>query len=77
MKSWAGACRELGAWAPEGNARKSAAYFVKLGKLHMVPIAFEGLVELPDDEILRKMRAARDELAKFVWKGPETGYAKL
>lgn len=38
---------------------------------------FEGLLDIPKDEVLRIMQAARDELAKYVWTGPKGGHAKL
>lgn len=76
VKLWGEACKELGA-ADDAKERKSEAWFVRLGKLEMVKRDFEGLLDLPDDEVLRRMRAARDELAKYVWKGPAVGYAKL
>ncbi|KAJ0424826.1 alpha/beta-hydrolase [Aspergillus carlsbadensis] len=73
MKLWGEACRSLA----EGTAQTSATYFVTLGALKMLPAGFARLLDLPDDEILRRMRAARDRLAKFVWKGPESKDAKL
>lgn len=76
VKLWGEACKELGA-ADDAKERKSEAWFVRLGNLEMVKRDFEGLLDIPDDEVLRRMRAARDELAKYVWKGPAVGYAKL
>ncbi|KAL3473416.1 alpha/beta-hydrolase [Aspergillus californicus] len=66
MALWGEACRGFA----EGRACQSAAYFIKLGKLDVVRMEFDRMLDLPDEEILRRMRAARDELAKFVWKGP-------
>jgi hypothetical protein len=73
MKLWDEACRRLA----DGRAQTSAAYFVKLGALKMLPADFTRLLDLPDDEILRRMRAARDRLAAFAWKGPQSDDAKL
>lgn len=77
MKLWGEACKELGATDDRAKERKSEAWFVKLGKLEMVKRDFERLLDIPNDEVLRRMRATRDELAKYVWKGPAVGYAKL
>ncbi|KAL2799821.1 hypothetical protein BJX66DRAFT_292744 [Aspergillus keveii] len=50
--------------------------FVKLGALKRLPANFTRLLDPPDDEILRRMRAARDRLATFAWKGPQSKEAK-
>lgn len=75
IKLWGEACKNLG----DGKVKRgeSKAYFVKLGGLEMVPRSIHGLLDIPRDEVLECMRAARDKLAKFVWKGPEVGYSKL
>jgi hypothetical protein len=77
MKLWGEACKELGSTANDKKARKSEAWFIKLGKLEMVKRDFEGLLDIPTHEVLRRMRAGRDELAKYVWKGSAVGYVKL
>ncbi|KAL2005887.1 hypothetical protein VTN00DRAFT_10380 [Thermoascus crustaceus] len=79
VKLWGKACKELGTAAADDakERRKSEVWFVKLAKLEMVKRDFEGLLDIPDGEVLKRMRAARDELAKYVWKGPAVGYAKL
>ncbi|KAL2844203.1 hypothetical protein BJX68DRAFT_257170 [Aspergillus pseudodeflectus] len=66
-KLWGEACRRLA----ESRTQTSAAYFVTLGALKMLPADSTNLLDLPDDELLRSMQAARDRLAKNVWKGPE------
>lgn len=73
MKRWGQAIRELGL----GIQKESSAYFVKLGKLETVPMSFKELSDIPQGEVLHKMRTARDRLAGFVWTGPEAGYSKL
>jgi hypothetical protein len=72
-KLWGEACSRLA----ESRTQTSAAYFVALGALKMLPADSTNLIDLPDDELLRSMQAARDRLAKYVWKGPESKDAKL
>jgi hypothetical protein len=67
-KLWAKACMELG--SSPVNKRRSEVWYVKLGNLEMIQKSFDNLLDLPNDEVLKRMRAARDELAKFVWRGP-------
>ncbi|KAJ5638270.1 alpha/beta-hydrolase [Penicillium lividum] len=67
MNLWGQACKDLAL----GNQQDSSAYYVKLGDLKMIPMDFKGLLDIPREEVLRRMRAARDELAKFVWTGSE------
>ncbi|PLB50907.1 alpha/beta-hydrolase [Aspergillus steynii IBT 23096] len=69
MKSWGEACRTIGS---EAHEQTSSAWFVKLGRLEMVPRHIDALLDIPREEVLRRMRAARDELAKFVRKGGES-----
>ncbi|PWY95177.1 alpha/beta-hydrolase [Aspergillus sclerotioniger CBS 115572] len=73
MKLWGEACKGFA----ESSAPNSAAYYVKLGKLETVPIDIKQVLDIPNVEVLRRMTTAKNELAKFVWKGPATGYAKL
>ncbi|RAL01116.1 alpha/beta-hydrolase [Aspergillus ibericus CBS 121593] len=73
MRLWGETCKGFA----EGRASNPGAYFVKLGKLEMVPIGIQGLLDIPKDEVLERMNVAKDELAKFVWNGPETGCPKL
>lgn len=67
MKLWAEACLELGASVV--GKMQSEAWYVRLGDLETVRQKFDDLLDLPNDEVLKRMRAARDELAKFVWRG--------
>ncbi|KAI9035187.1 alpha/beta-hydrolase [Aspergillus affinis] len=74
MKLWGEACRTIGT---EAHQQTSTACLVKLGRLEMVPRHMDSLLDIPNEEVLKRMRAARDELAKFVWKGPGGGESKL
>ncbi|KAJ5538232.1 alpha/beta-hydrolase [Penicillium frequentans] len=73
MKRWGQAIREIGL----DRQKESSANFVKLGKLEVFPMSFEGLLDIPQAEVLQRMRTARDRLAEFVWTGPEAGSSKL
>jgi hypothetical protein len=68
IKLWAEACKRLGSLDTSGQ--KSEAWYVKLGNLDMAKKRFEDLVSFSNEEVLRKMRAARDENSMFIWKGP-------
>lgn len=74
MKLWGEACLTIGT---EAHERTSTAHLVKLGQLEMIPRGFESLLDIPTDEVLKRMRAARDRLAKFIWEGPGGGDSKL
>ncbi|KAE8402408.1 alpha/beta-hydrolase [Aspergillus pseudonomiae] len=74
MKLWGEACRTIGTQA---HRQTSTAHFVRLGRLEMVPRDIDSLLDIPRDEVLKRMRAARDELAKFIWKVPEGVDSKL
>jgi hypothetical protein len=50
--------------------RQSDVWYVRLGDLETVRQKFDDLLDLSNDEVLKRMRAARDELAMFVWRGP-------
>ncbi|KAJ5772592.1 alpha/beta-hydrolase [Penicillium odoratum] len=67
MKLWGQACKDLAL----GKQQDSSAHYVKLGDLEMISMDFKGLLDIPREEVLRRMRAARDELAKFVWTGSD------
>jgi hypothetical protein len=68
MKLWAEACKRLGTL--DASGQKSEACYVNLGSLDMAKKWFEDLVGFSNEEVLRKMRAARDEMSMFIWKGP-------
>jgi hypothetical protein len=69
MNLWIKACIEIRD-ATTVRERGSEAWYVRLGDLEMVQQSFDKLMDLPNNEVLKRMRAARDELAKFVWRGP-------
>ncbi|THC87701.1 hypothetical protein EYZ11_012857 [Aspergillus tanneri] len=65
------ACQKLGTSSAAGaKEQTSKAYFVKLDQLEIVPRDIDSLLNIPKEEVLKRMRAARDELAKFIWKAP-------
>ncbi|KAF3407780.1 hypothetical protein DPV78_000446 [Talaromyces pinophilus] len=68
MKLWAEVCLELGSSVV--GKRQSDVWYVRLGDLETVRQKFDDLLDLSNDEVLKRMRAARDELAMFVWRGP-------
>ena len=67
LKRWAQACENI---ASGNTPRTSAAFFVRLGDLRTEPRLVLNLLSLSNEEVLDKMRAARDRMADFVWKGP-------
>ncbi|KAJ5088110.1 alpha/beta-hydrolase [Penicillium angulare] len=73
MTRWGLAIKEIG----QGRQRDPSAHFVKLGELETVPMNFEGLLDIPKDEVLKRMRDNRDKIAKYIWTGSKEGLAKL
>lgn len=57
----------------DASEQKSEVWYVKLGNLDMEKKSFEELVSFSNEEVLKKMRAARDKIAKFIWTGAEEG----
>ncbi|KAE8422516.1 alpha/beta-hydrolase [Aspergillus pseudocaelatus] len=74
MKLWGEACLTIGT---EAHERTSTAHLVKLGQLEMVPRDLDSLLDIPTDEVLKRMRGARDRLAKSIWEGPGGGDSKM
>ncbi|KAL9092299.1 MAG: hypothetical protein Q9165_004473 [Trypethelium subeluteriae] len=74
MKLWGTACREIGIGSEEYS---SSANVVQLGELEVKQVQFDGIFQLSDDEVVRRMKARIDLLKNWVWRGPKEKTSKI
>lgn len=74
MKRWGEACKSL---ASGKFSRTSSALHVSLGELEAMPRPIESLINMTDEEVLSKMKLAKNVMGNLAWAGPAPTIAKL